>query len=98
MKKLFALAAIAVAATGVQAQDFPAGKPVTLVVPFAAGGPTDKVARDLAEALTRHQDVAAAFKDHPKASIVLIPGAPHTLLNLPAARQVVAGYLQDALK
>ena len=41
---------------------------------------------------------AAAFKDHPKASIVLIPGAPHTLLNLPAARQVVAGYLQDALK
>ncbi|MBP6357302.1 MAG: alpha/beta hydrolase [Burkholderiaceae bacterium] len=41
---------------------------------------------------------AAAFKDHPKASIVLIPGAPHTLLNLPAARQVVAGYLQDVLK
>ena len=41
---------------------------------------------------------AAAFKDHPKASIVLIPGAPHTLLNLPAARQVVAGFLQDALR
>ena len=41
---------------------------------------------------------AAAFRDQPKASIVLIPGAPHTLLNLPAARQVVAGYLQDALK
>jgi len=35
---------------GVQAA-FPEDKPVTMVVPFAAGGPTDKVARELALAM-----------------------------------------------
>jgi len=53
MKKLFALAAIAAAAVGAHAQDFPGTKTVTLVVPFAAGGPTDRVARDLAEAMQK---------------------------------------------
>ncbi len=53
MKKLFALAAIAAAAVGAHAQDFPGNKTVTLVVPFAAGGPTDRVARDLAEAMQK---------------------------------------------
>src|SRR5438046_8611685 len=32
--------------------DFP-DKPVTLVLPFAAGGPSDKIARDLAEAMRK---------------------------------------------
>jgi hypothetical protein len=40
----------------------------------------------------------AALKDHKQASVVLIPGAPHTLINLPAARQPVEGFLRAVLK
>jgi dienelactone hydrolase len=36
----------------------------------------------------------AALREHKKATIVLIPGAPHTLLNVPQARMAVAGWLQ----
>lgn len=48
------LACLAALSGSVQAQDFPAkDKIVTIVVPFAAGGPTDKVARDFAEAMRK---------------------------------------------
>ena len=57
MKKLFVLAAIAAASVlavqGANAQAFPGSKTISIVVPFAAGGPTDRVARDLAEALRK---------------------------------------------
>ncbi|EER60952.1 conserved hypothetical protein [Acidovorax delafieldii 2AN] len=54
MLKLALVAAAAAAALGAHAQDYPAkDKVVTLVVPFTAGGPTDRVARDLAEALRK---------------------------------------------
>lgn len=49
-KMLFAVAAATIAAAASAA--YP-DKPITVVVPFAAGGPTDKVARDLAEALRK---------------------------------------------
>ena len=50
--KFALIAAAVVTAFGASAQDYPAkDKTITIVVPFAAGGPTDRVARDLAEAL-----------------------------------------------
>jgi tripartite-type tricarboxylate transporter receptor subunit TctC len=48
LKRTLIAAAAALATTAALA--YP-DKPVTIVVPFAAGGPTDKVARDFAEAL-----------------------------------------------
>jgi tripartite-type tricarboxylate transporter receptor subunit TctC len=51
MKKLL-IASLALAASGAVFAEYP-DKPITIVVPFAAGGPTDKVARDLAEVLRK---------------------------------------------
>lgn len=51
MKRLF-LAGLALLSFSGFAQTYPA-KPITIVVPFVAGGPTDRVARDLAEAMRK---------------------------------------------
>ncbi|WP_347255245.1 tripartite tricarboxylate transporter substrate-binding protein [Brachymonas denitrificans] len=51
---LLAVAAATAVALPAQAQSFPAAdKPITIIVPFSAGGPTDRVARDLAEAMRK---------------------------------------------
>ena len=50
MKRLLVLVAAAVALAA-NAQTYPGNKAITFVVPFAAGGPTDRVARDLVQAM-----------------------------------------------
>ncbi|MDB5843529.1 MAG: hypothetical protein JWP79_839 [Polaromonas sp.] len=64
MKRLLVIAAAAAtlfSAFSAGAQTFPGSKPVTFVVPFAAGGPTDRVARDLAEAMRKSMGGGANF-------------------------------------
>jgi tripartite-type tricarboxylate transporter receptor subunit TctC len=61
MKKLLALAFAATAVFAAQAQTYPGSKPISFVVPFAAGGPTDRVARDLAEAMRKAMGGSANF-------------------------------------
>ena len=73
------------AATGAQAQDFPGGKPITLVVPFAAGGPTDRVARDLAEAMRKPLAGTSIVIDN-------AAGAGSTIGNAKVARARPDGY------
>ena len=85
MKKLLVLAALAASVCAAQAQDFPGGKPVTIVVPFAAGGPTDRVARDLAEALRKPLGGATVVIDN-------VPGAGSSIGAAKVARAKPDGY------
>ncbi|UST54075.1 tripartite tricarboxylate transporter substrate-binding protein [Comamonadaceae bacterium OTU4NAUVB1] len=86
MKKLLALAMIAAAAAGAQAQDFPGkDKIITIVVPFAAGGPTDRVARDLAEAIRKPLGGISIVVDN-------AAGAGSTIGNAKVARARNDGY------
>lgn len=67
LKPLKRLALVAAAAASIFAytqaiaQAYPGTKPVTFVVPFAAGGPTDRVARDLGEAMRKTMGGGANF-------------------------------------
>jgi tripartite-type tricarboxylate transporter receptor subunit TctC len=77
----FALAALVMAGA---AQAYP-DKPITVVVPFAAGGPTDKVARDFAEAIRKHLNNATIVVEN-------VGGAGGTLGANKVAKAAPDGY------
>ena len=83
MKRML-LAAVALAAASSAFADYP-DKPVTIVVPFAAGGPTDKVARDLAEAMRKPLGGQSVIIDN-------VGGAGGTLGTAKVARAAPDGY------
>src|SRR5262252_4888373 len=51
LKKVCAIAALIAATSMASAQTYPA-KPITMIIPFAAGGPTDVLGRVLAQRMT----------------------------------------------
>ncbi len=83
MKRLIAALAATLFAASVWAE-YP-DKAITIVVPFAAGGPTDKVARDFGDALRKHMNNQAMVIDN-------VGGAGGTLGAAKAARAAPDGY------
>jgi tripartite-type tricarboxylate transporter receptor subunit TctC len=81
-RHLLAIAALTAAAGALA--EYP-DKPVTIVVPFAAGGPTDKVARDFAEALRKQLNNATIVVEN-------VGGAGGTLGANKVAKAAPDGY------
>jgi tripartite-type tricarboxylate transporter receptor subunit TctC len=79
-----ALGLVLLAIGGAALADYP-DKPITIVVPFAAGGPTDKVARDLAEAMRKPLGGQSVVIDN-------VGGAGGTLGAAKVARAAPDGY------
>ena len=77
------LAALAVATATAAMAEYPE-KPITIIVPFAAGGPTDKVARDLAEAMRKPLNATLVIEN--------VGGAGGTLGATRVARAAPDGY------
>ena len=77
------IALLLAAASGAVMAEYPE-KPVTIVVPFAAGGPTDKVARDLGDVLRRQLNQPVIIEN--------VGGAGGTLGAAKVARASPDGY------
>jgi tripartite-type tricarboxylate transporter receptor subunit TctC len=81
--KLIGGIAIALFATAAAAQQYPT-KPVTIVVPFAAGGPTDTVARSVGQAMEKTLGTNVIVENK--------PGAGGTIGVADVARAPADGY------
>jgi len=77
MLKRLAFAFAACAAFGAVAQDYPS-RAVTMIVPYAAGGPTDTVARVLAQAMTKPMGQTVVVENKPSAGGLI---GPETVKN-----------------
>jgi len=82
MKNLI-FAAVLMGAAAAAMAEFP-DKPITVVVPFAAGGPTDKVARDLGEMLRKQLNQSIIIEN--------VGGAGGTLGAAKVAKASPDGY------
>ena len=58
------LLAVAGADRALAEEGYYRGKRITIMINYAAGGPTDRVARDLAEALRKHLGASAVVIDN----------------------------------
>ena len=83
MKRLLIPALMTVFA-GAALADYPE-KPITMVVPFAAGGPTDKVARDLGDVMRKHLNNQSVIIEN-------VGGAGGTLGAAKVAKATPDGY------
>jgi tripartite-type tricarboxylate transporter receptor subunit TctC len=72
LKRLMLGTAALALATAAAAQDYPT-RTVTMIVPYAAGGPTDTVARVLAQAMTKPLGQTVVVENRPSAGGILGP-------------------------
>ena len=86
-----ALAVLAFVAATAVAQDYPS-RPITLLVPFAAGGPTDIVARSLGQSMGKAlQQTIAYFKTSDSVAPARATVAPFRPVHqLPAVARAAA--------
>ena len=88
---LCALVVLAAYAAGAAAQQYP-NRNISMIVPYAAGGPTDTVARVLAQAMGKPMGQTVIVENRPSAGGILAPEqVALTMASPPRAPGAAAG-------